>query len=294
MIHTNARVRRIHIADPSVLEVVQFSELEFSLVGVALGTTDLTFWFEGSAEPSLYVANVIRDPALDDQRRLDYGKIERKLALLYPNSKVYLIPMSRKIIVRGQAKDAEEAARIMQIVRGEVLTQDGDIFAGYAGNGNGQIDPALGRGGVGNGYLGAYGGVGGDLLSSLIVNELQVPGEFQVMLRVRIAELNRSQLRRMGIDWRVVWNDARHVVAQTFATTAPVLTGLFENGEIAVLLDALASNGSAKVLEDSVVVTMSGNPASFLSGGEFAVPNTVGNNGVLVGTTTFRGFGSSI
>src|SRR5690606_11960207 len=61
-----------------------------------------------------------------------------------------------------------------------------------------------------------------------------------------------------------------------------------------VLLNTLASNGYAKIMEDSVVVTMSGHPASFLSGGEFAVPNTVGNNGVLVGTTTFRGFGTSI
>ena len=38
--------------------------------------------------------------ALEDRRRIDYGKIERKLGLLYPNSKVYLIPMSRKISSR--------------------------------------------------------------------------------------------------------------------------------------------------------------------------------------------------
>jgi pilus assembly protein CpaC len=292
LINTTQRVRRVHISDPSVLEVIQFSQNEFSLIGLGLGTTDLTFWFESSSEPLMYSATVIRDPALEEQRRIDYGKIERKLALLYPNSKVYLIPMSQKIVVRGQARDAEEAARIMQIVRGEVLTQEGDIFGGYqggdapnvAGSGRFAVEPTAGYGGV----------AGGDLLSSLIVNELQIPGEFQVMLRVRIADLNRSQLRRMGMDWQVIFNDARHIVTQTFAAAAPVLTGIFENGEVSVLLDFLASNGSAKILEDSVVVTMSGNPASFLSGGEFAVPNTVGNNGVLVGTTTFRGFGTSI
>lgn len=295
LITTTDRVRRIHIADPSVLEIIQFSETEFSLIGLNLGTTDMTFWFEGSETPLLYLAKVIPDPSLEEQRRLDYGKIERKLTLLYPNSKVYLIPMSQKIIVRGQAKDAQEAARIMQIVRGEVLTQEGDIYAG--GQAGVPVENTGGRGaaGLGGAYGGGIGGVaGGDLLSSLIVNELQVPGEFQVMLRVRIAELNRSQLRRYGLDWNVIFNDARHIVGQTFAATAPVLTGLFENGEVSVLLDALASNGSAKILEDSVVVTMSGNPASFLSGGEFAVPNTVGTGGVLVGTTTFRGFGTSI
>ncbi|MCA9077010.1 MAG: pilus assembly protein N-terminal domain-containing protein [Planctomycetaceae bacterium] len=297
LITTTERVRRIHIADPSVVEIIQFSETEFSLIGLNLGTTDLTFWFEDSETPLLYLATVIPDPSLEEQRRLDYGKIERKLALLYPNSKVYLIPMSQKIIVRGQAKDPEEAARIMQVVRGEVLTQEGDIYGGgYGGvRGTPAVENTGGRGAGGiGGFGGGYGGItGGDLLSSLIVNELQVPGEFQVMLRVRIAELSRSQLRRYGLDWNVIFADARHVVGQTLGA-APILTGLFENGEISVVLDALASNGYAKILEDSVVVTMSGNPASFLSGGEFAVPNTVGTGGVLVGTTTFRGFGTSI
>ena len=289
LIVTRDRVRRIHISDPSILEVVQFTETEFSLIGLELGVTDMTFWFEGSDQPSMYVVRTIPDPSLEEQRRLDYGKIEQKLTLLYPNSKVYLIPMSQKIIVRGQAKDAQEAARIMQIVRGEVLTQEGNIFAGYAtdpGSNGSQVATAGFAGGIGTGY--------GDLLSSYIVNELQVPGEFQIKIRVRIADLNRSQLRRLGVDWSVAFNDARHVVASGLGGAAGVLSGVFSNGDITVLLDALASNGTAKILEDAVVITMSGNPASFLSGGEFAVPNTVGNNGVLVGTTTFRGFGTSI
>jgi pilus assembly protein CpaC len=42
------------------------------------------------------------------------------------------------------------------------------------------------------------------------------------------------------------------------------------------------------------VVALSGEPASFLAGGEFAVPSTVGLNGVGVATTTFRGFGTSL
>ena len=289
LIVTQDRVRRIHISDPSILEVVQFTETEFSLIGLELGVTDMTFWFEGSDEPAMYVVRTIPDPSLEEQRRLDYGKIEQRLALLYPNSKVYLIPMSQKIIVRGQAKDAQEAARIMQVVRGEVLTQEGNIFAGYAadrGANGSQVATAGFVGGVGTGFS--------DLLSSYIVNELQVPGEFQVKIRVRIADLNRSQLRRLGVDWTVVFNDARHVVTSGLAGAAGVLGGVFNNGDVTVLLDALASNGTAKILEDAVVITMSGNPASFLSGGEFAVPNTVGNNGILVGTTTFRGFGTSI
>jgi pilus assembly protein CpaC len=47
-------------------------------------------------------------------------------------------------------------------------------------------------------------------------------------------------------------------------------------------------------MEDATLVTMSGQSAAFLSGGEFAVPSTVGLQGAAVGTTTFRGFGTSV
>ncbi|MBL8852271.1 MAG: type II and III secretion system protein, partial [Planctomycetaceae bacterium] len=217
-------------------------------------------------------------PSLDEQRKIDFGKLERRLQVLYPNSKVYLVPLSRKIIVRGQARDPEEAARIMQVVRDELINQQGDLFLG--------------------GYYNNFATVGttafNDFLSGFVVNELQVPGEYQVSLRVRIAELSRSQARSYGLDWSAAINDARHVVTQSFAAATPMLTGIFENGDISIALEALASNGSAKILSDATMVTLSGEPASFLAGGEFAVPSTVGLSGVGVATTTFRGFGTSL
>ncbi len=270
-------VWRISVTDPAVIEVVQYSPTEIAVLGLGVGTTDLWIWFEGRDDPLMYLVNVIRDPSLDNQRRLDLGKLERKLQVLYPNSKVYLIPLSRKIIVRGQARDAEEAAQIMEIVRDEAINTDGDLF----GLGGGTDD---------------YGQLftNDDFLSSFIVNELQVPGEFQVMMHVRIAELNRSQSRQYGLDWDYLFNNGRHRITQTFAAANPLLTGIFENGEIAVAIDALASNGTAKIISDATLVTLSGEPAAFLAGGEFAVPTAVGLNGLGVGTTTFRGFGTSI
>jgi pilus assembly protein CpaC len=285
LVVTRDRITRMAVSDPSILDIVQFSETEISLIGNGLGTTDLWLWFEGQQDPLMYVVTVIRDPALEEQRRIDYGRIERKLALLYPNSKVYLIPMSRKIIVRGQAKDAAEAAKIMQIVRGEVIEQEGDIY-GYGDVVQaGGINPGTGLDNFNR---------TNNFFSSLIVDELQVPGEFHVMTRVRIAELNRSQLRRMGVDWNAIFRNGRHAIGQTLTGGAGVLTGVFENGEISVALDWLASNGSARILEDAQLITLSGEPAAFLSGGEFAVPTIVGIGGAQGQQTAFRGFGTSI
>lgn len=286
LVRTRARVARITFSDPSVIDVVQYSETELSILGLGLGTTDLMLWFENDAEPLKYAVTVIHDPSLDDQRRIDYGKIERKIQILYPNSKVYLIPLSRRVIVRGQARDAEEAANIMQTLRIEVSNLE---FAGR-GFGDDYVDPAMYAGGV-NGT--AANGYGNNWLNSFVVDELNVPGEFTVQVRVRIAQLNHEMLRRYGVDLGVIFNDGRHVIASGMAAT-PVIGGIFENGQVSVLLDALTTNGTGKIIEDASLVTLSGNPAAFLAGGEFAVPTTVGLGGAAAATTSFRGYGTSV
>lgn len=297
LIVTRSPIRRIAWSDPTLLDVVQFSPTEISLIGLAQGTTDLWLWFEGQEQPLMYVVTVIRDPSLDEQRNLNYGRIERKIALLYPNSKVYLIPISRKIIVRGEARDAEEAANIIQLIRGEVIAQEGDLYGDlFAGN-----IGAQGFGGMG-GFGGGPGGFGGlnnwDQygwnLSSFIIDELRIPGEFQVMINVRIAEIQRSQLRRWGVDWNALINNGAVQLSSTISGGTPTLTGVFDSGKLTFLIDALASNGVAKILDDARVVTLSGQPAAFLSGGEFAVPTIVGIGGAQGQTTSFRGYGTSI
>ena len=296
LVITRHKVRRMAWSDPRVIDVVQFTETEMSILGLGLGTTDLWLWFEDQEEPLMYSVTCIRDPSLEDQRKLDYGRIERKLALLYPNSKVYLIPLSRKIIVRGQARDAQEAGRIMQIVRGEVIAQEGYLY----GNGvNGFGGAGFGAGDIGGGGGGGIdpnlGNNGNNFFSSLIVDELEVPGEFTVTVHVQMAEIKRQQLRRMGVDWNAALNNGQVVLSQAagFATN-PVLTGVFDAGDFQVVIDALASNGSARVLEDTRLSVLAGHPASFISGGEFAVPTIVGIGGVGGQQTSFRGFGTSV
>ncbi|MEX0715603.1 MAG: pilus assembly protein N-terminal domain-containing protein [Planctomycetaceae bacterium] len=285
LIVTRGPVVRMAIADPSIIDVVQYSPSEVAVIGLALGSTTLTVWFDDGSQPLIHDVTVIRDPSIEDQRRVDYGHLERKIAELFPNSKVYLIPLSQKIVVKGQARDPEEAANILQIVRGEVINQLGALAGPQPVAPI--VDAALGYNTVDR--VDAW-----DLGSSYIVNMLDVPGESQIMLRVRIAELNRSQLRQMGVDWTVLFNGGRHLVASSMGGAAATLTGIFENGEINVLVNWLQSNGTAKILSEPVLTVMSGHSASFLSGGEFAVPTILGINGAQGQTTTFRGFGTSV
>jgi pilus assembly protein CpaC len=304
------KISRVHVTDPSVADYVLYSPKEMGVVGSAMGTTTILVWFddEPEADPLIYLVTVIRDPGLEEAARIDYGKLEKKLHILFPNSKVYLIPMSSKIIVKGQARDSEEAAWIMQIVRGEIINQTGNISGpqnfGYANGGPGGYGGGGGGGFGGNGFGGGFGRFNAyDWASGYIVDMLTIPGDFQINLRVRIVELNRSRLRRMGVNLSGMIGNGRHIISSSLAGAASsgtggaaggLLNGVFEAGDISILINALSSYGTARILTEPNLTVLSGHDATVLSGGEFAVPTIVGIGGVGGQQTVFRGFGVSM
>lgn len=304
------KISRVHVTDPSVADYVLYSPAEMGVVGTAMGTTTILVWFEDEpeADPLIYLVTVIRDPGLEEAARIDYGKLEKKLHILFPNSKVYLIPMSSKIIVKGQARDSEEAAWIMQIVRGEIINQMGSLAGpqnfGFANNGYGGANVGIAGLGAGGGFGGGFGRFNSyDWASGYIVDMLTIPGDFQINLRVRIVELNRSQLRRMGVNLSVLFGNGRQIISSSLAGAASggttgaaggLLNGVFEAGDISILINALRSNGTARILTEPNLTVLSGHDATVLSGGEFAVPTIVGIGGVGGQQTVFRGFGVSL
>lgn len=278
LIVARTRIIRTDVANPTIASIIQYSPTEIAVLGLQQGATSLALWFEGDPNPAVYVVTTIRDPSLEEQRRADYAVLERKIARLFPESRVSLIPLSSRIIVKGQARDPEQVAQILAIVRGEAI---------------GHL-----RRHVPNSERPSAGGTALPELdlsdADVLVNLLQVPGEFQVMLRVQIAELNRSQLRRMGLDWSAVFHSGHHAVNGGLAAGVPsTLTGIFENGEIQGFLNCLTGHGAVSILSQPVLTVMSGHSASFLSGGEFAVPTAIGPDDARQ-TTVFRGFGTSL
>jgi pilus assembly protein CpaC len=61
-----------------------------------------------------------------------------------------------------------------------------------------------------------------------------------------------------------------------------------------LVLSAISSNTYSKVLAEPNLVTLNGRPASFVAGGQFAVPTVVGIGGVGAGSTRFQSFGTQI
>src|SRR5947209_5945910 len=134
-----------------------------------------------------------------------------------------------------------------------------------------------------------------------VVNQLSVATPNQVNLQVKIAEVDRTVLKAFGVNW------SKSVGRTTFVTNNPVTGGqiaatntiLFGLGAAGSLInqrvDALAQEGLITILAEPNLTATSGQPASFLAGGEFPVPIAgATTNGATTITVSFKQFGISL
>jgi len=276
---------RAAVADPTILEFVAFGSREIEIIGKETGSTSVTLWVGDMANPRLLslLVTVKKDDAVDDLRRLEYGELADMINELFPNSRIQLFPVADKLIVRGQARDEQEAIEIMSIVR-----ENAQSLGGGMGGMGGNINPVGAGGAAAQPFPDAS-----KLPTSNIVNMLTVPGEKQVMLKVRIAELKRSAVRELGADFS--FDIKEFMFSSVLGMGGNILaSGAFNDGSFDLILRALMTNGSAKILAEPNLVTLSGRTATFLSGGEFAVPTVVGVGGAQAATTSFKGYGTQI
>ncbi|MCE9607089.1 MAG: pilus assembly protein N-terminal domain-containing protein, partial [Planctomycetia bacterium] len=293
LITTKQPIVRVSIAEPGIVETVNFSPNEFELIGRSIGETTVTLWF-GDAQPApgntplhtniRYLVKVHPDLTEDDVRRTQYGELAKRINELFPNSHIQLISVADKLVVRGQARDAQESMAIMSIVRGQSVDQNGGLLGpGSAGFGSG-----LGYGGRGA-RLAGFGN--NDWASNSVISMLEVPGEHQVLLKVRIARLNRGALRTIGSQFAAQAGDFS---VTTNLNVAGAYQAVLSSTDVQLTLSALSSNRTTKVLAEPNLVTISGYPAYFIDGGQFAVPTVVGINGIGGTVNQFQGFGTQL
>lgn len=109
-----------------------------------------------------------------------------------------------------------------------------------------------------------------------IVNMLRVSGAQQVMLEVKIAEVSKTLLDKLGANVGIHRN--RNGGTDSFSVLSDFLSqggGLIEAlrlGRTAVQVDGQKDDGLVRVLAEPNIMAISGQQASFLSGGKIFVP----------------------
>ncbi|MBU0550932.1 pilus assembly protein N-terminal domain-containing protein [Myxococcota bacterium] len=152
-----------------------------------------------------------------------------------------------------------------------------------------------------------------------VINLLRVRGRQQVQLEVKFAEVNRRSMREMGINFAGGSNDGRFGYAQganglsnvnpasqgdphstiigrpaqffmpTDGAYSSLFTGMRAGGfPFSATLNWLAVKDLARTLAEPTLVSMSGQTASFLAGGEFPYEKSTGFGNT---TVEFKKFG---
>src|SRR4051794_40913904 len=147
--------------------------------------------------------------------------------------------------------------------------------------------------------------------SPKVINNIQVGGVQQVLLKVKVMEISRTKLRQLDTDFAVFGSGGSFFASaptgllQTFDSSAQHVTGASPRGGPAAaqfgivrnnnsffgFLDWLQQNHLAKVLAEPNIVAVSGRPAQFQVGGETPIPVPQS-----LGTTTieFKQFGTIV
>ncbi len=186
-----------------------------------------------------------------------------------PGAEVEVQSVNNNIMLTGSVPNAETALKVERIA---------EMWQG-TGSGNGEI-----------------------------VNLLSVLGKDQVMLKVRIVEMQRSVVKQMGFNLSAVAELGDSTVslfnnvgiesgAGFVGDLAYNNTGGGDIRSLAGALTALERVGMIRTLAEPTLTAISGETANFLSGGEFPVLSGVTidpNTGQLQNNFNFKSFGVAL
>ncbi len=268
---------RVQIADDRIANYNLLSERELSLLGLQVGTTVLNLWFPDLQDKTKqkiisYLVNVLPDPEYKLRLEQAMQALQEEINRTFPDSVVSLRLVGDKVVVMGQAKDIYEARMILDLVRSNVPRTYQTVLPASL---NINLDLTnLGFDNLPRNYLGQFLTPG----YPEIVDALRVPGEQQVLLKVVVAEINRSAARSIGVNWRITNNNNITLFSHTTNSQNLLanMTAAFDTGQITASIEALRTLNYARTLAEPVATVMNGNTAVLLVGGQFPVPVVTG------------------
>ena len=241
VLHSDTSVTRISIANPDVADFKLLSPNEIYITAKAAGTTNLTMW-RNNRVSAIFDLDVV----------YDISRFKQQLEQILPDENDLRVNFSNdSITLSGKVSNATNLSQALSLAKA------------FAPEGN-------------------------------IQNLIQVGGVHQVMLEIRVAEMSKSLTKRLGINLAYTRGDdfavstlggLSQVVKATDAVLgsdgvgfaySPAVSALFRFGVGSAtwtgFLDALREDGLVKILAEPTLITLSGQTANFLAGGEFPVP----------------------
>ncbi|MGG7578048.1 type II and III secretion system protein family protein [Rhizobium sp. YTUHZ045] len=258
----------ILVSDPTMADAVTRTSRRIYLFGKKVGQTNIFVFGAGGQE----VVN------LDIEIERDVSGLETNLRRFIPDSNIKVEIVSDNIVLTGTVRTPQDATQAADLA--QVFLKGGEATT--------RTETASGTGGDSSVALFAEG-----RQTSQVVNLLQIQGEDQVTLKVTIAEVRREVLKQLGFD-NLVSNSSGMTVAQlgapsadsATATVGGGLAALFKSSigkyDISTYLNALEQAKVVRTLAEPTLTAISGQAATFNSGGQQLYSTTDNDGNVTV------------
>lgn len=280
------QVARVSVGAPNIADILITNPRQLYILGKSLGTTNVVLWDENDVSFAQFEVTVTHD----------LRTLKAKLFELFPDERPKLMSSQQQLVVSGEISNLSKMDAILRVAESFVpgkQEEDGPK----------------------------------------VLNLMEVGGVQQVMLEVKVAELSRTVLKRLGVnlaafrpgsqetrigvfnggasfpdartpdDLRVPLfgpldgtNNPAGPAVDEFSPTEPSVSGpglflsfLDPSFFLQVVIDAAKETGLAKILAEPTLVTLSGQEAQFLSGGEFPIPVATGDDAGI--SVEFKEFG---
>ncbi len=285
LISVERAVSRVSVGEPGIADILITSPKQVYVLGKSLGTTNVVLWDERDRSFATFDVSVTHD----------LSTLKAQLYELFPEERPEIYSSQQHLVVGGQ---------ISSVIKMDAIARVASTYA--------QVDKKEKQ--------------------TKIINLMQVGGVQQVMLEVKVAELARNVLKRLGVNLASLRPGSQQTriglinggatfpdlllppddlrvpifgpldgsvnpigpVVDEFAPVEPAVSGpglflsfLDPRFFLQAVIDAAKENGLAKIMAEPTLVSLTGQEAQFLSGGEFPIP-VADDDGISV---EFKEFG---
>lgn len=265
VVELNLPAADVIITNPKIADAVVRTPQRVIFRGVSTGETN-AFFFDANG-------NQLLDLQIKVER--DLTALVDLYKRLLPNARIKPEGSNGSIILTGRVANLSEASTAVELANNFISS--GDTGGGNAASG-------------GTATTSTAGGQN-EASAGKVINMLTVEGKDQVLLKVRIVEMQRTLTKQLGVNLsgsKDVGNNGDSLIDNvTFSTSnafnvaGRVLGGLSlsaalsdadEQLSLGTNLNALERVGLVKTLAEPNLTAISGEAAKFLAGGEYPVP----------------------
>jgi pilus assembly protein CpaC len=173
LISINAPANRVSVGNPDVADILILRATQLYVLGKDLGTTNVLLWDRDDQLIGTIEIEVTHD----------LQSLKRKLHELLPNEKIEVRSAQRNIILSGNVSNVSNMDAALKIARGYFAQFSAVDTTEFEQDTQGASEEFRGE----------------------VINLMSVGGVQQVMLEVKVAEISRTELRRLDVQFNAIF-----------------------------------------------------------------------------------------